>query len=257
MISPITAPGLAALAGIGHGFYTRAGGASAGLYASLNCGAGSRDEPALVVENRARVASSLGTTRERLLSPYQIHSARAVHVDAPWPEGNRPDADGIVTATPGLAIGVLTADCAPVLFVDTEARVIGAAHAGWRGALSGVLAATLEAMIAIGARRSRVRAALGPAIGREAYEVGPELEAEFLAADGGHARFFRRPEAGARPRFDLQGFVMARLGSLGIAGSESVGLCTYTDESRFYSFRRATHRKEADYGRQISAIVLR
>ena len=256
MTDPIRAPSLADLPGLRHGFFTRAGGVSEGVYASLNCGAGSKDLPELVAENRARVAAALGAAADRLLSPYQVHSARAVTIDRPWPDGKRPEADAIVTATPGLAIGVLTADCAPVLFADPHARVIGAAHAGWRGARAGVIEAAVKAMEGLGARRASIRAVLGPTIGREAYEVGPELEAEFLTADRGQARFFHRRPGAERPHFDLPAFVMAELVRLGLGSADSAAICTYSDESRFFSFRRTTHRKEPDYGRQISAILL-
>lgn len=256
MTRRIEAPRLARHSGVAHGFFTRHGGVSEGLYASLNCGAGSKDEPRRVAENRARAAAALETAPDRLISAYQVHSARAIVADGPWPGGKRPEADGIVTATPGVALGVLTADCAPVLFSDPEARVIGAAHAGWRGALSGVLEATVAAMEGLGAQRHRIVAALGPTIGPGAYEVGPDFEDRFIEEDAGHARFFRRVTPESRPLFDLPAFVMARLAALGLAGSESLAICTYERESEFFSFRRTTHRGEADYGRQISAILL-
>jgi hypothetical protein len=257
MTSPIHAPRLAALPGLAHGFFTRSGGVSEGHYGSLNCGAGSKDAPDRVTENRARVARSLGTTPERLLSAFQVHSARAIVADGPWPGGRRPEADALATAVPGLALGVLTADCAPVLFADPDARVIAVAHAGWRGAIAGVLESAVVAMEGLGASRSRIVAALGPTIGRDSYEVGPELEAEFRARDPASSRFFHRRSEGARPRFDLPAYVLAALGGLGLGHVESVAACTYLNEGDFFSFRRTTHRGEPDYGRQISAIVLR
>ena len=254
-LSPITAQFLT-LPGIRHGFFTRQGGASHGIYASLNCGLGSGDEPTHVVENRARVAAHLGAAPSHLITLYQIHSREVVTASVPWAREATPQADAIVTRTPGLAIGAMAADCAPVLFADPEARVIGAAHAGWRGALSGILADTVDAMEGLGASRSCIRACLGPCISAAAYEVGPEFEAEFLAQSPENARFFSRTAASTRPRFDLPAFVLARLGATGIGSVESQTVCTYADESRFFSFRRTTHRKEPDYGRQISAIVL-
>jgi hypothetical protein len=256
MTAPIHAPRLASLPGLRHGFFTRSGGVSDGLYASLNCGAGSKDAPDRVAENRARVARAIGTSPERLLSAYQVHSARAVVADGPWPGGKRPEADAVATAVPGLALGVLTADCAPILFADPQARVIAVAHAGWRGAVAGVLESAVVAMEGLGAERRSIVAALGPSIGRESYEVGPELEAEFLARDAESRRFFHRSGGGARPHFDLPAFVMAQLASLGLGHVESVAACTYRGEQDFFSFRRTTHRGEPDYGRQISAIVL-
>lgn len=245
------------LPGIAHGFFTRSGGVSEGIYASLNCGLGSKDDKALIAANRSRVATTLGARPGCLVSPWQIHSASAIQVDAPWPDDEtRPKADGVVTATPGLAIGVLTADCTPILFADAEARVIGAAHAGWRGALGGIIEATVAAMEVLGARRGRMAAAVGPCIGPDAYEVGPEFEAEFIAVDRDHGRFFVRSCAAARPYFDLPGFVAARLRALGLGAVAATNLCTYRHPERFYSYRRATHLKEADYGRQISAILL-
>lgn len=241
-----------------HGFFTRRGGVSSGLYASLNCGPGSKDEPPSIAENRSRVARRLGTDPPRLVTPWQVHSAEAVIVTEPWAidDAGRPRADGIATAVPGLAIGVLTADCAPVLLADPDAGVIGAAHAGWRGAAAGVIEATVAAMQTLGARREAIRAAIGPCIGPEVYEVGPEFEAELLALSAGNARYFRRDGASARARFDLPGYVESRLAAAGIAAVEGSPACTYADAERFYSYRRATHRNEPDYGRQISAIMI-
>ncbi|MFN3260430.1 MAG: peptidoglycan editing factor PgeF [Pikeienuella sp.] len=246
-LTPIRADGLT----FPHGFFTRAGGVSAGLYASLNCGPGSRDEPAAVAENRARAAAALGAAH--LLTVHQIHSAEAVTVSAPFP-GERPKADAMATATPGLALGALSADCAPVLFEDRDARVVASAHAGWRGALAGVTDAAIAAMEGLGAARSRIRAAVGPTISQRAYEVGPEFLEEFLADDGENARFFAGG-AGDRMMFDLPGYLLARLRAAGVS-AEWTGHCTYSDEARFYSYRRSTHRGEPDYGRLLAAISL-
>jgi YfiH family protein len=208
-----------------------------------------------VTENRTRVAHHLGSAADDVQTLHQVHSASALVVDSLTPRESLPKADALVTRTRGLAIGVLTADCAPVLFADPEAMVVGAAHAGWRGAIAGVLEATLEAMEGIGAERRRIHAAVGPSISQDAYEVGPEFEAEFLAADAANRRYFRR-SASNRPHFDLPGYVNHRLASLGVRSVESRAHCTYENESLFFSYRRSTHRKESDYGRQISAIVV-
>ena len=253
MLIPLHAPALAALSGVVHGFFTRHGGVSKGIYATLNCGVGSRDDPTAVGENRARVMAHLGA--RALLSPYQVHGTTALVIGEPW-SGERPKADALVTATPGLAVGVLAADCAPILFADPEARVVGAAHAGWRGALAGITDATLRAMEGLGAKRERIRAAVGPCIGREAYEVGPEFEAAFLDQSPGNARFFARPGPGQRPHFDLAGYVVHRLRECGVTDSVSLDVCTYASSEDFYSYRRSRTRDEPDYGRQISAIVL-
>ncbi|MFC0282646.1 peptidoglycan editing factor PgeF [Camelimonas abortus] len=250
----ISAAPLAAIPHVRHAFFTRGGGVSQGIYASLNGGAGSSDAPDAVRENRARMAAALGVAPDRLLSLWQIHSAAVVTVAGPWRE--RPRADAMVTATPGLALGIATADCGPVLFADQTSRVIGAAHAGWKGAFSGVLEATLEAMEALGARRAGVVAVLGPAISRDAYEVGPEFVARFLAADPASARHFAPSPRPDHAMFDLPGYIRARLEAAGVGAFHDLGLCTYADEARFYSYRRATHRGEPDYGRMISAIAL-
>ena len=252
----IEAPALGTMQGIRHGFFTREGGVSTGIYASLNCGLGSDDNPEHVLENRARVASRLGTNLEWLVSPYQTHSATAVVAETPWPRDKAPRADAVVTAMPGLAIGISTADCAPVLFADPHARVVGAAHAGWRGALSGVIEATIERMTELGARRADISAVVGPAISGPSYEVGEEFKAQFLSADPANATFFLRPDGAAKPHFALSRYVCARLQAAEIGVSEDLDVCTYDDESRLFSYRRTTHRGEPDYGRQISAIVL-
>jgi len=254
MPKPLTADRLAALPGIAHGFFTRHGGVSQGGYASLNCGLGSKDDPAAVRENRARVAEFLGA--RNLITAHQIHSATALIVDKPWNLDERPRADAMVTATPGLALGVLTADCAPVLFADAEAKVVGAAHAGWRGAIGGVLEATLAVMEELGADRRRIQAAVGPCIGQPAYEVGRDFEQEFLRRDAESARFFSRQVPDARPHFDLAGYAAQRLARAGVGNLPGASPCTYALAEDFFSYRRSQARKEADYGRQISAIVL-
>ena len=243
------------LPGVSHAFFTREGGVSQGFYASLNGGTGSDDAPARVAENRARMAAALGVEPERLLTAYQIHSPRVVVAEAPWPGDARPRADGIVTRMPGLAIGVSTADCGPVLLADPQARVVGAVHAGWRGALFGVVEATVAAMEQLGAARECIHAALGPMIRQPNYEVGPDLIDRFAAEDPESETFFAVQRLG-HALFDLSGYVAARLRRTGISRIEDVGLCTYADPNRFYSYRRATHRAEADYGRHINAIAL-
>jgi len=242
-----------ALAPLHHGFFTRRGGASSGIFSGLNCGPGSSDQSEIVSINRTRVAEAMAVSPDHLVTVHQIHSADVVSVAAPL--GPRPRADAIVTATPGLAVGVLTADCQPVLFADGEAGVIGAAHAGWRGARDGVLEATLAAMEALGAERGRIAAVIGPSISQRNYEVGPELLEEFMAEDPESARFFANGE-GDRYLFDLPGYGLSRLRRAGVGHAEWTRHCTYADPERFYSYRRATHAGEADYGRLISAIRL-
>jgi YfiH family protein len=242
------------LAGTRHGFFTRRGGASSGIYAGLNCGPGSSDQREAVALNRGRVAAALDICPDRLLTLHQVHSPDVVVV-GPEPWGDRPRADGLVTATPGVALGVLTADCAPVLFADREAGVVGAAHAGWRGALDGVLEATLAAMERLGARAAAVRAAVGPTISQRAYEVGPDVFQRFRDEEMGYDRFFATGR-GDRLHFDLPGFVLHRLRLAGIADAGWLGACTYSEPSRFFSYRRSTHAGEPDYGRLISAIRL-
>lgn len=252
----IEAASLSALPGIRHAFFTRSGGISEGIYASLNAGIGSHDDPNNVATNRARMAAALMVAPERLLTPYQIHSAEVAIVDAPWNAAARPHADGLVTSTLGLAIGVSTADCGPVLFADAEAGVIGAAHAGWRGAFSGILEQTLAAMEGCGARRERILAALGPMIRQPNYEVGPEFVARFEASDAANARFFAPSPRPAHSLFDLPGYIAARLARAGVTRIEDVGRCTYASPTQFFSFRRSTHRGEADYGRHVNALAL-
>ena len=244
------------LPGIRHAFFTRQGGVSAGVYASLNGGIGSRDSADRVTDNRTRMAAALGVEPDRLLTAYQIHSPHVVTVEAPWSVETRPRADAVVTRTRALAVGVTTADCGPVLFADPQAGVIGAAHAGWRGALTGVVEATVDAMERLGAERGEVRAVLGPMIRQGNYEVGPDLIARFRAEDSASDGFFRPAAREGHALFDLAGYIAARLQRAGIRQVEDLGLCTYADTDRFFSFRRSTHRAEADYGRHVNAIVL-
>lgn len=251
----IKASNLEAASGIRHGFFTREGGTSSGIYASLNCGAGSKDDPMAVSENRKRVARALGADADALVTPYQIHSADVVLAEDAWTRGSAPRADAVVTKTPGLAVGVLTADCAPVLFADPDAGIVAAAHAGWRGARGGVLEAALDRMEREGADRARIRAAIGPAISQAAYEVGEEFRECFVSDDPGHTEYFERPDGG-KPHFDLIGFAFDRLRAAGLEHVEALGVCTYADGNRLFSYRRTVHRAEPDYGRQISAIVL-
>ena len=242
------------LAGVKHGFFGREGGVSSGIYASLNAGTGSNDDPANVLENRARIAAAFGIDRDHLTGVHQVHSPDAVFIDAPWP-GERPRADALVTTTPNLAISILTADCTPILFADREANVIGAAHAGWRGAIGGVIENTVRLMEEHGARRERIAAAIGPCIHQSSYEVGPEFEAEFIAADPTFARFFV-PGAGDRLHFDLPAFCASRLSAAGITQIETLPLDTYAESTRLHSHRRSVHEKAGDYGRNCSVIML-
>ena len=252
----LQATSLAGLSDIRHGFFTRSGGVSEGVYSSLNGGVGSKDSADHVAENRARMAVALGVIPERFLTPYQIHSPEVVTADAPWTPETRPKADAVVTREPGLAIGVSTADCGPLLFADGKARVIGAAHAGWRGAFTGVIEATLAAMEKLGARRDAIAVALGPTIRQPNYEVGAEFVERFLAADGDNARFFADAERADHAMFDLTGYIASRVHRAGIDTFEDLGLCTYADPERFYSYRRSTHVGDPDYGRHINAIAL-
>jgi hypothetical protein len=247
---------LAALRGMRHAFFTREGGVSQGIYASLNGGVGSADAPAHVAENRARMAAALGVAPAALLSAYQIHSPDVVVAERPWTHDARPRADAIVTRVPGLAIGVSTADCGPVLLADPQARVIGAAHAGWRGALAGVTDAAIAAMERLGADRTRIVAALGPMIHQASYEVGTDLVERFEAADPANRRFFRPSSRPGHALFDLPGYVASRLAGAGVTKIEDLARCTYAEPERFFSFRRTTHRGEPDYGRHVNAIAL-
>jgi YfiH family protein len=242
------------LGDIPHGFLGRRGGISTGLYAGLNVGTGSDDDPAIIAENRARARDAV-LPGAILLNPYQVHSADCVTVTGPWDESLRPHADAVVTDRPGIALGILTADCAPVLLADREAGVVGAAHAGWKGAIGGVTDATLLAMEALGAKRDRIRAAIGPCIARASYEVDAGFQRRFEADDPANERFFA-PARDGHAQFDLEAYVAHRLAAAGVRTVEAMGLDTYSQEDRFYSFRRATHRGEPGYGRQISIIGL-
>jgi YfiH family protein len=237
-----------------HGFFGRRGGVSTGELAGLNVGYGSNDERDSIDENR-RLAIGAILPRSELATVHQIHSAEVVYADRPWPREGRPRADALVTDRAMLLLGILTADCAPVLFADPRAGVIGAAHAGWRGALAGVTDSTIDAMVELGASRDRIHAAVGPCIGRKSYEVDDSFRARFLEADGDNDRFFASGP-GEKRRFDLEAYVIHRLIAAGIGEVEGVHLDTYADADRFYSYRRATHRGESDYGRQLSAIAL-
>ena len=238
---------------IGHGFFTRRGGESVGLYAELNVGLGSDDERESVLRNRSRVMDSLGATF--LATPIQHHTADVYTVEEPWPENERPVADALVTKRAGISLAILTADCGPVLFADPVARIVGAAHAGWKGAFSGVLEATVNAMETLGARRSDIVATLGPTISSENYEVGPEFVERFCAEDPGNKVYFTESGNDGHAMFDLPAYILARLDGAGVS-ADWMSQCTYGDEDRFFSYRRATHRGEPDYGRQISAILI-
>jgi hypothetical protein len=242
--------------GIRHAFFTRAGGVSGGIYASLNCGFGSGDDPAKVGQNRAIAAARLGVAPDRLVSCHQVHGATTVTVEHPWRRAANPRADAMVTMAPGIALGVLAADCAPVLFADPVARVIGAAHGGWRGALAGVMEATVAAMEAQGARRQRIRAGIGPCIAQPSYEVGPEFEKTFAAADRDSTGFFRPATRERHFLFDLPGYITQRLVRLGLGAIEQAAHDTAAEEALFFSYRRACRQGEGDYGRGLAAIAL-
>ncbi|EIZ85306.1 hypothetical protein WYO_1671 [Methylobacterium sp. GXF4] len=252
----IEAPELSSHARVRHAFFTRVGGVSEGIYATLNGGLGSQDVPERVAENRTRMCAQLGLAPDRLVSLYQVHSAAVVTVEAPIPAADRPKADAMVTRMPGLALGIATADCGPILFADPENGVVGAAHAGWKGALTGVIEATVRAMEALGARRRQIVAVLGPTISQASYEVGPDFVARFRTEAPGMDRFLGPGTRADHAQFDLPGFILARLGEAEIGEAATLNLCTYADPDRFYSYRRTTHRGEPDYGRLISAIAL-
>lgn len=253
---PVRSPQLekARAQGIRHGYFTRVGGVSAGIYEGLNIGTGSNDDQALVAENRRRVADWMGVPADHLLTAWQIHSPDVIVARGPF-VGERPKADAIVTDRPGVAVGASTADCGPVLFADAEARVVGAAHAGWKGAFTGVLENTIVAMEGLGARRERILAVLGPSIGPANYEVGPEFVARFVDADAGNAAYFAPSAKDGHAMFDLNRYTVDRLRKAGVT-AEGLDRCTYAEGDLFYSYRRTTHRGEPDYGRQVSAIVL-
>jgi len=238
-----------------HGFFTRQGGVGAGIYASLNCGLGSNDDPAIVRENRARCAVALGVDPTDLVTAYQVHGTTVTEVDAPWAPGAGPRADAMVTRRRGIALGILTADCGPILLADRAAGIIGAAHSGWKGAKAGMAEAVVAAMIRLGASTGNIVAAVGPTIGVESYEVGEDFRRAFLETDPSADRFFVTP-AGFRPFFDLQAFVATRLEALGLAAVERIAADTCADPERFFSYRRSCLNGEPDYGRQLSAIAL-
>lgn len=240
-----------------HGFFTRLGGMSEGVYAGLNCAYSSNDKKDHITANRAKVAETLGVEVDRLVTVKQVHSAKSVTITAPFKDGQTPEADGIVTATRGLAIGVLTADCAPVLFADKKAKIIGAAHAGWKGAVGGVMEATIDAMEKMGAKRENIVAAIGPCIGPLSYEVGADFKKPFLQQDAGNDVFFIPAEKPDHFIFNLPGYAAHRLTLAGIQTVYDTKQDTLPNEGVYYSYRRTCQRKEADYGRQISAIVLK
>jgi len=241
---------------IRHAFLTRRGGVSEGIYDSLNCGYGSKDDPARVTENRARALATIGLPETALATAYQVHSPDVVEVGQPWPRGQAPKVDAMVTTRPGVALGILTADCAPILLADPEAGVIGAAHAGWRGALTGVIEAVVARMQQLGAAVDRIHAAVGPCIAQASYEVGPEFPAPFLAQDAENRRYFVPSIRDGRFMFDLPGYVVSRLERLGIGAIENVARDTCAEADRFFSYRRMTLVGEKDYGRELSVIAL-
>jgi YfiH family protein len=242
--------------GIAHAFFGRKGGVSEGIYSSLNCGPGSDDDRARVAENRRRAVEALAPSDAKLVTLYQVHGREAVLVAESWEIGRAPKADAMATNVPGIALGILTADCAPVVFADAQAHVIGAAHAGWKGALAGVIESVVDAMESLGARRDRISAAIGPCISQPSYEVGDELHAALEQAQSDNTRFFMASKRAGHWQFDLSGFVRAKLHRAGIKNTSPVPVCTYLQESDFFSYRRATHCGEPDYGRQLSAIML-
>ncbi|MHA1568219.1 MAG: peptidoglycan editing factor PgeF [Alphaproteobacteria bacterium] len=255
-LEPIRATALSGQPGLQHGFFTRRGGVSEGLFASLNCGFGSGDDAARVAINRGRVADAAGVEKDALVTASQMHGGSVALVSRPWAKDDSPRADGMVTTEPDMALGILTADCAPVLFADAEAGVIGAAHGGWRGIKAGILEETVSAMIHLGARAESIGAAVGPCIGKDSYEVGPEFPGPFLEEDSGAFAFFRPGGRRGHFTFDLAGLVRRRLDRLGLGKVEVMGGDTCAEEDRFFSYRRATHRREADYGRNLSVIAL-
>ncbi len=255
-LAVVSAPPLDGLPGVRYGFFGSRGGVSTGIYASLNGGQGSGDDPGAVGENRRRVAGALGIAETALVSAFQRHSDRAVAVTEPWTRETRPRCDAMVTDRPGIGLGVLAADCGPVLLADAQARVVGAAHAGWKGALAGVLPNAVAAMERLGADRSRIIAALGPCIRQASYEVGPEFPAPFLEQHKDNARYFRAGERAGHFQFDLGGYIVAQLEAAGLAAVCDTGLDTYANPDRLFSYRRNTHRGHRDYGRNVSAICL-
>ena len=250
------APNLSGKSGIAHGFFGRTGGVSSGIYESLNCGPGSSDDRGHVLENRRRARAALADRECRIVTLYQIHSAEGVVVREPWEIGVAPKADAMATNVPGIVLGILTADCAPLLLADTEAGVVGAAHAGWKGALGGVIEQVIARMEELGAKRERIAAAIGPCISQSAYEVGDEFRETFARHDGANIQYFVPAARENHWQFDLPGYVQARLEALSVGSVAALGNCTYAEAGDFFSFRRTTHRGETDYGRQLSAITL-
>jgi polyphenol oxidase len=248
-------PLLSAVPRLRHAFFSRDGGVSEGIYAGLNGGIGSNDDPAKVAENRRRMAQHLGVPREHLLTAFQIHSPDVAVASAPWDTASRPRADAIITRTEGLAVGITAADCGPILLVDPNARVIGAAHAGWKGALTGIVESTVEAMEKLGADRTNILAAIGPLIRQYSYEVGNEFVERFIEADVENSLFFVPATRDGHAMFDLAGLIRMRLEKAGVLVIDDIGIDTYSDQ-RFFSYRRSVHRKEQDYGRHVHAIVL-
>jgi hypothetical protein len=256
-LTPLISPALDRLGRINHGFFTREGGVSTGIYASLNCGVGSDDEPAAVAENRRRAMAHLGLPETALSTLYQVHGDEVLTLTAPLTaDAPRPKADGMVSATPGVALGILAADCVPVLLADAQAMVVGACHAGWKGALAGITDATIHAMRRLGAAPLRIAAAVGPSIRQGSYEVGPEFPAAFLAADAANQRFFQPAERAGHFQFDLPGYVRSRLAAASVLVVDDLAQDTRSESERFFSYRRATLAKELDYGRQLSVIAL-
>ena len=251
----LASPLLASVPGLRHAFFTREGGVSDGIYESLNAGIGSHDDPARVAENRKRMAQRMGVTAAHFLSVHQTHSPDVVVASGPWPGGPRPRADAIVTRSEGLAIGASAADCGPILLADPTARVIGAAHAGWKGALTGIVEATVGAMEKLGADRNGIIAAIGPLIRQPSYEVGGEFVERFIEADAENGVFFIPAAREGHAMFDLAGYIRMRLENAGVLMIDDIGVDTYSDE-RFYSYRRSVHRNEPDYGRHVHAIAL-
>lgn len=251
----LASPLLSAIPGLRHAFFTRDGGVSDGIYESLNGGLGSRDDPARVAENRRRMAERMGVVPEHFLSVHQTHSPDVMVASGPWQGPSRPLADAIVTRTEGLSIGATAADCGPILLADPRARVIGAAHAGWKGALTGILESTVDAMEKLGAERTGIVAAIGPLIRQHSYEVGDEFVERFVEADAENALFFIPGERAGHAMFDLAGLIRMRLENAGVLMIDDIGVDTYSDE-RFFSYRRSVHRKEPDYGRHVHAIAL-
>lgn len=255
IVHSIQSEALAEFSNIQHGFFTRHGGVSEGLYKSLNCGFGSGDQRRAVAENRTRVARKFDLESMRLVTAHQSHSAKAVLVEEPWNQAESPEADAIVSSASGIALGVLTADCAPVLFADPKASVIASAHAGWKGALAGILTNTVTKMTQLGAQINNIYAVIGPTLSQEAYEVGPEFRDRFLTSSPQNACFFKQG-TGDRFLFDLPGFIRLCLSNCGVLNISHLDLCTYGGESDFFSYRRSVHHQERDYGRQISVIRL-